>query len=130
LKLQNRISFTECFLSNDTYEQGILICQDFSWRLKKLPLELDFRYGIFDTDSYQSSLYSYEQDLLYNFSIPAYYSKGFRYYINVKYNYEPVTFYLKLGRFYYTDKNSIGSGLNMIDGNTKTSLKMQLRIKW
>jgi len=130
ISLQNRISFTECFTRNKEYEQGLLIYQDLSFKLKKWPLQVDARYGIFDTDSYHSRLYAYEQDLLYNFSIPAYYFRGFRYYMNLKYSQDFFTLYLKFGRTCFLDKESIGTGLSQIDGYTKTRIKMQLRLKW
>jgi hypothetical protein len=36
----------------------------------------------FETDNYDSRVYTFESDVPYHFSIPAFYGKGFRYYIN------------------------------------------------
>ena len=35
--------------------------------------------------------------------------------------------WVRYSQWYYTDRNEIGSGLNAIEGNTRTELKVQLR---
>jgi hypothetical protein len=63
---------------------GMLFLQDINYRFRTVPLSLWFRYCIFNTDDWYSRLYTYENDLLYSFSIPALSGKGNRSYIMAK----------------------------------------------
>jgi hypothetical protein len=111
-------------------ENGFVIFQDFQISLKKTPLNISSRLAWFSTDSYNSRIYAYENDLLYTFSIPAYYGKGFRTYLNLKYSItEKIDFWLKIANTSWNDRKIISSGNNEITGNNKTELKFQLRLK-
>jgi len=107
-----------------------MIYQDIGYRSRHFPLRFDIRYAVFDTDDYHSRIYAYEDDLLYRFSVPPYYSRGYRTYLNVKYSWENMDFWLKLARTTYLDKEEIGSGLQLIDGNHKSSLYFQMRMRF
>ncbi len=61
--------------------KGMLLLQDINYRFKTIPLSVWFRYCIFNTDNWESRLYTWENDLLYSFSIPALSGKGSRSYI-------------------------------------------------
>lgn len=62
---------------------GMLLLQDLSYKFEKIPLSVWFRYCIFKTDDWDSRLYTYENDLLYSFSIPALSGEGNRTYLMV-----------------------------------------------
>jgi hypothetical protein len=64
-------------------KQGMLLLQDLSYRFGKIPLSVWFRYCIFKTDDWYSRLYTYENDLLNSFSIPALSEEGNRTYLMV-----------------------------------------------
>jgi hypothetical protein len=64
--------------------RGILLLQDFNYRFRQLPVTLWLRYCVFKTDSWDSRLYIYENDLLYSFSIPALSGEGSRSYLMAK----------------------------------------------
>jgi hypothetical protein len=61
--------------------RGMLFLEDINYRFRQVPVTLWFRYCIFNTDDWDSRLYTYENDLLYSFSIPALYGKGSRVYL-------------------------------------------------
>lgn len=61
--------------------RGMLLLQDISYRFGKIPFSIWFRYCIFKTDDWDSRLYTYENDLLFSFSIPALSGEGSRSYI-------------------------------------------------
>lgn len=63
--------------------KGVMFLHDTAVRLKRLPLSIWFRYSIFSTDSWNSRIYAYENDLLYSFSVPALSGRGSRNYIMV-----------------------------------------------
>jgi hypothetical protein len=118
------------YKQKDIDEHGWMLYQDLQYSFDGFPLELDFRYAIFNTDSYKTRIYAYEHDLLYAFSIPAYYSKGFRTYLTAHYNKKNFDVWFKISRFFFADKQEIGSGNQLIQGNQKTNVKLQMMFKW
>lgn len=107
-------------------EQGFLTYVEGNFDWKKLAS--NFRLQYFETDSYDSRIYVYESDVLYSFSIPAFYDKGFRYYFNLHYNISKKSeCWLRWSRTAFADKKTIGSGLDEIDGNSRSEIKLQLR---
>jgi len=110
---------------------GLLMFQDIIYKAKNIPLKLYARYALFDTDDYSSRIYAYENDLLYAFSVPAYYNQGFRAYVMARYDLgDRVDLWLKWGRFTYNNQTSISNGLERIDGNHKSEVKAQIKIKF
>ncbi|MCF6357920.1 MAG: helix-hairpin-helix domain-containing protein, partial [Draconibacterium sp.] len=122
--------FEHAFYKGADNENGFMIFQDVQFALKKLPINVSARLAWFNTDSYNSRIYAYENDLLYTFSIPAYYGRGFRTYLNVKYIInDKLDFWFKVANTSWNDREIISSGNNKIVGNNKTELKFQLRLK-
>jgi hypothetical protein len=66
--------------------RGMLLFEDINYRFKMIPIALWFRYCLFSTETWDSRLYTYENDLLYSFSIPALSGEGSRSYIMVKFD--------------------------------------------
>jgi hypothetical protein len=62
-------------------EQGMILSQDFNYTFNRVPLRLWLRWSLFDTDSYDSRIYIYENDLVNSFNIPALFDRGTRSYI-------------------------------------------------
>ncbi|MBI9069865.1 MAG: helix-hairpin-helix domain-containing protein [Salinivirgaceae bacterium] len=131
LKLRNRIEFSSVDSDLSEQEYGYLLYQDLIYTFTQLPLKLYGRYALFDTESYNTRIYTYESDVLQAFSIPAFYDKGSRVYVMVKYVLaNKLDIWFRIAQTYYSDKNTIGSGLNEIGGHTKTDVKLQLRYKF
>jgi len=61
--------------------RGFLFLQDVIINMKKIPVSIWYRYCIFNTDGFDSGIYTYENDLLSSFSIPVLYGMGSRTYI-------------------------------------------------
>jgi len=128
LELRNRVEWLT-YQKYPKNENGFIIYQDLIYNPLKIPLTFSARYCIFDTDSYDSRLYEYENDVLYAFSIPAFYDKGTRFYLNVKYSVNKrIDLWLRFGQTYYSNINTISSGLTQINGKTKSEVKLQIRI--
>ena len=105
--------------------------QDLILKPKNIPMSATFRYAIFDTDNYDSRIYAYENDLLYEFSIPSYFNRGFRTYLNLRYRINRnLTAEARISRTYLNNEDSIGSALDEINGNKRTDVKAQLRFKF
>jgi hypothetical protein len=61
--------------------KGMLFLEDINYRVRSLPVSFWLRFCVFSTDDYESRLYTWENDLLYTFSIPSLYDKGSRIYL-------------------------------------------------
>lgn len=61
--------------------KGILLFQEINYVFKRVPITLWARYCLFNTDDWATRIYTYENDLLYSFSIPALAGEGSRSYI-------------------------------------------------
>src|SRR5699024_2183556 len=111
-------------------ESGYLLYQDMRLLLGE-NLKIDARITVFDTESYTSRAYQFENDLLYDFSSKVLFDRGERMYILL--NYEPFPFLdycVKADITKYEDKKRIGSGLNEIEGDTRSDIGFQVRIKF
>lgn len=129
ISIKSRVEWKRYKLENTT-SKGLVLYQDLIYRFNNIPLKLYGRYALFDTDDYNSRIYSYENDLLYVFSVPAYYYKGTRTYLMMKYDIgKKIDLWIKYSQFIFNDLDEISSGLETINGNKKSEIKVQLRIK-
>jgi hypothetical protein len=130
LIFKNRIDFTSYQNIFEEKEYGYLMYQDILYRPELFPVELTFRYALFDTDGYDSRIYTYENDILYAFSVPSYFDKGQRVYLMLKWRaLEQLNVWFRIGRLIYSDRTTVGSGTDLINENHKTEIKVQVQIK-
>lgn len=126
--LKNRAEF---HINNTEYQaiaKSFLIYQDIVYNHKVKPISLSFRYALFDSPD--GSVYAYENDVLYSFSIGSLNHKGMRLYLVGKVKIAKiVSINAKIGCTIYSDIDEIGTGLEMIEGNVKTDGKIQLIVK-
>lgn len=128
--LKNRIDFVIYKNSFTHAEKGWLIYQDILYRPVNFPVETTFRYALFTTDTYNSRIYTYENDVLYAFSVPSYFGNGQRWYLMLKWKIIPrLSMWLRFARTTYFNKNTVGSGNDLIDGNSKSEVKVEIKIK-
>jgi len=129
-KINLKTRFEHASYSGLQHENGFLVFQDIQFIPAKIPINITGRISYFKTDSYNSRIYAYENDLLYTFSIPAFYGNGFRTYLNLNYKItKNIDCWFKIANTSWNDRNAISSGYNEIQGNNKTELKFQLRLK-
>ncbi len=131
LTLANRIEMVLYKHASSAQEQGVALLQDVTWKPDFLPLAFTARYALFSTDGYNSRIYTYERDVLYSFSVPALYDHGSRAYLLVKFrkeNWPDIS--MRWGTTVFSQVQVIGSGLDQIDGNSKTELKVQVLYKF
>ena len=89
------------------------------------------RYAVFDTDGFDSRIYAHENDVLYAFSFPFYSDKGHRAYIVARYRINRnLDLQARLAQTFFSNRNTIGSGLDLIHDNSRTELKAQLRARF
>ncbi|MEO5984025.1 MAG: helix-hairpin-helix domain-containing protein [Ferruginibacter sp.] len=131
ITLRNRVEMVWFDKKGYVPEEGFLIYGDILFKPPLSRLAGNVRLQYFETDGYNSRLYAYENDVLYSYSIPVFYEKGYRYYLNINYDItRKLTAWVKVSQTVYPDLQKIGSGLNEIQGNTKTDLKIQAMYKF
>lgn len=115
---------------NQNTENGYLIYQDLI--MTQSPgIKCWLRLAYYNTDGYNSRVYSYENDLLYYFAIPEFHGKGIRTYLNLKYlPMKMLTLYLKVGYTLRQGAESMGSGNDASPGNHKFDIRSQVAFKF
>ena len=128
LSFKSRIQGSTYGIEKDK-TNGIAVIQDVNLKFDRFTLST--RFALFDTDDYENRQYVYEKEPLYIYSIQPYAYKGFRNYIVAQFNAsKKLTFWLKYGSQKFVDRELIGSGLNLIEGNVKSEMKAQIRYKF
>ena len=111
--------------------KGYQVTQMISSQLPWTRLFADVQGSYFSTDDYDSRVYVSEKGLLYTFYTPSFQGRGFRCAVRLRYELnEHWMFITKFGETVYLDRNEIGSGNDLILGNKKADVQMQLRIKF
>ena len=111
--------------------RGWVISQSAGWKSEKSPVQADFFIAYFKTDNYNTRIYSNEKSILYSYSIPSFYGEGIRLISVLRYNITPkIYFSMKIGWAHYYDRNTIGTGLEAIDGSNKVDLQTQISWKF
>ena len=122
------ILYTE---TNNQESKGWMITQSAGYQHSRFPFQLDGGIAYFKTNDWNSRVYTYEKNILYAFSFPAFYGEGFRAYSVLKVNIaKNITVYTKIAWTHYLDRNEMGSDLEKINGNNKTDGNLLLKIKF
>ncbi len=131
LNFQNRLEISQFKKGIPKPEFGYMIYQDIAYTAPLSKISGNIRVAYFNTSSYDSRIYAYEDDVLYNFSFGMYNGKGTRTYINLKYKlFKKADVWARYAIFYYPEAVSVGSGLDEIKGKTKSDVKLQLRYQF
>ena len=111
---------------SDKPENGFLIFTDVLYKPMMAPLTAGIRLQYFETDSYDSRMYAYENDVAYSFSIPPFYEKGYRYYLNINYDVSRrLSTWFRFAQTISPGASTVGSGNDEITGNRRTEVKLQ-----
>jgi len=128
---QNRAEVSQYKKGEANSEFGYLLYQDINYVPKFSKITGNLRIAYFNTPSYNSRIYAYEDDVLYSFAFGMYSGKGFRTYLNLKYNLaKKLNIWTRYSMFIYKDSETIGTYLDEIQGNKKTEVKVQLRYQF
>ncbi len=127
---KSRIENVQIERESSNLEQGLIFTQDLLYKPKSSPIDLTLRYAIFNTDSYDTRIYSFENNALYVFAVPAYYYRGSRAYALIRYTFRNMDIWARYGVFIYDNRSSLGSGLEEIKGAVKSDLTVQVRLSF
>lgn len=120
------------FHSQDrTATQGYQVTQMISAQLPWARLFADVQGSYFYTGDYDSRVYVSERGLLQTFYTPSFQGQGLRCSLRLRYELNKHWLFItKFGETIYLDRREIGSGNDLIIGNKKADIQMQLRIKF
>ena len=111
-------------------ENGYLIFQDIRYS-PTVNFNLYGRIIFFKTDSFNSAIYEYENNLTGVFSSNALFGQGIRWYLIARFRpYKIITVSAKYAETYKPDVISLGSGDNAILGNLDNTLSFQLDLNF
>lgn len=130
VRLRTRGEVVQSKSAGEQPETGYLLYQDIRLNIHE-QVQLDMRLTMFDTESYGSRLYQFENDLLYVFAIQPLYNTGQRIYLLL--NYEPFDFlelWAKFGLTAYEDEQLTGSGMNQVEGDKRSEMGIQARVRF
>lgn len=131
LSMRTSADYTQIdFVTQQTPDRGYMVSEVVSFQPDKSFIQGSLSASFFHTDSYASRLYQYERGLLYAFSFPSFYYHGMHFSTLLRFNLgKHVTLMAKYGLTYYTNRESIGTSQQKIDGNCKQDIQLQLRVK-
>ena len=131
LRLKTRIEYNHFFIKDaNLKENGLLVYQDLRYVPQK-NINLYGRIIFFQTDSFNSAVYEYENDVLGVMPNLAMYGKGIRWYVIVKYKpLQFLTLSTKYSETYKPDEASLSSGDNEITGNVDNRISFQIDISF
>lgn len=128
VRLRSRVEFTRSRRAGGEWEDGFLIFQDIRfYPIKKL--QIDARFTLFDTQSFDTRVYQFENDLLYVMSNVMLSGQGQRSYFVIKYSaMDQLDIWLKYSVSYFENVHTISSGLSEIKGQMKNNIGFQIRL--
>lgn len=92
---------------------------------------VSLRVAPFYIPDWKLRIYSYERDVLYGFSVPAFNGKGIRGYLNLRWEtFRWLTLWLRIAQTRYFDRDKTGEGPEEIPGPSKSDFKFEARIKF
>jgi hypothetical protein len=131
LEAETRLEQSFFNTKNTPATSGFLIYQDLKYKLNGGKMTFSARLAIFDIDDFNSRIYAYEDNVPYTFSVPLYQNSGTRFYFMVKYQVnKKVKLFARYSKTQYQNINTIGSGLEQINGNSQSDLNLQLQLSF
>lgn len=131
ITFQHRTELSTFNFGNAKTEFGYLHYQDINIKPKKTKLSGNLRLAYFKTDTYNTRIYAYEDDVLYSFGFGMYNGQGIRNYINLKYDLaKKFHIWARYAISIYKDASTVGSYLDEIEGNKKAEVKLQMRYQF
>jgi Helix-hairpin-helix motif len=126
VRLKTRVEYSDFFIRNVNKEKGYLLFED----IRVEPNDYLLIYGrivFFKTDSFNSAIYEYENDLTGILSSVGLYGEGTRLYFVCRYKFLQ-KFYLsvKYAETYKPKDKTLGSGNSEINGNIDNRVGLQL----
>jgi hypothetical protein len=128
---KTRIDVKEASESGAIHTYGYLVYEEVQIKSLKRMENITLRFALFDVPDYAARIYAYEPEVLYGYSVPAYQGKGLRTCLVVKSGItRKIDLWVRGGITYYTDREEVGTGLDLTAGNIRAELTGQLLIRF
>lgn len=125
---KTQLDISACHNLNNSI--GYMASENVTW-VPNSWLQLTALLGYFHTDDFSSRIYIYERRPLYSFSFPSFYGIGLHYALFARAELSPnLALILQSSTTSYFDRDKISSGLQQINGSTKSDLELQIRWKF
>ena len=128
---KSQLDFTSVSSTSESSSssQGFMITENIGYDIGKWQIFAGGKY--FNTDGYDSRLYSYERAMPHTFSFPAYYGHGIRYSLVATWSPSPtLQFNAKAGITDYFDRSTISSGQQQINASSACDIEVGMRWRW
>ena len=128
---RSQLDFTSVSSTSESSSssQGFMITENIGYDIGKWQIFAGGKY--FNTDGYDSRLYSYERAMPHTFSFPAYYGHGIRYSLVATWSPSPtLQFNAKAGITDYFDRSTISSGQQQINASSACDIEVGMRWRW
>ena len=128
---RSQLDFTSVSSTSESssLSQGFMITENIGYDIGKWLIFAGGKY--FNTDGYDSRLYSYERAMPHTFSFPAYYGHGIRYSLVATWSPSPtLQFTSKAGITNYFDRSTISSGQQQINASSACDIEVGMRWRW
>ncbi len=131
IKIRSRLELSHFQREEMEPERGVMLYQDVIYKKLNSPLTLSLRYAIFNAESWNARMYAFESQVLYFYAIPPYQGRGSRMYCLAQYKLtRGIDIWLRYAVWFYTDRDQIGTGLEQINGSTRSEVIAQVRFKF
>ena len=131
LTLRTTAGFNLFGVQNKGWSKGFHLTQSVGYELPWFPLKTQAQFSYFDTDDYDSRVYITERQMLYSFYTPTFQNRGLRWMVHARYDLNKHWMAMvKFGQTVYMNRDTIGSGPDLIASNRKADVQMQLRVKF
>ena len=135
LRLSHRIEFSRTVSTQAVGKgeqpfapYGVSFYQDLQYRPRR-NLSLQLRWTQFDIPDFDERLYEFENDLPGNFRNILLNDRGYKWFFLAIYELTGRwRFSIKFREMLFPDRETLGSGLDLISGNKKRELRMQLQV--
>ena len=95
------------------------------------PLTIQARLAVFETDSYDSSIYEFEDEVPGAYANPALYGRGMRWYCILRYQvFSKMYVAAKYAQTVKEGIKSIGTGNDAISGDSQSVLSAQVEVRF
>lgn len=114
-------------------QEGFVLMQQVEWHshAESFPLSIVTRLSLFDVDGYDARIYAYENDLMYEYSVPMITGRGIRAFLVARCDIrDDLSVALKYSVTYCPEKETMGSGYDLVKSNQRHEIKLQMRLKF
>ena len=128
---RSQLDFTSVSSTSESssLSQGFMITENIGYDIGKWQIFAGGKY--FNTDGYDSRLYSYERAMPHTFSFPAYYGHGIRYSLVAVWAPIPsLQITAKAAITDYFDRSTISSGQQQINASSACDIEVGMRWRW